>query len=416
MYTVVVDLMKDAYDHQVMMIYSRRESISRFNAISVASADRPLWLAEPQYSWHNPKMTSQQSAVQSVMKKQHTFLDELEKVRNVARGGMLIIDGGLGTEIEKHVTVENSWWGNVCFVQLEHRQVVEKCHTAFINAGADIIIANTYCCNRNILYTMLQNNKHCKYLDDMIHSDADADQDLTAVVQRAVMEAVEAARRSVLTAGRPVLIAGSIGCHKMIADDGSTEYPLEVGREMENYLEEANDLIDCGVDMIFLELIGNVTHDMKALEATARAVAMRPCPVFIGIGGYGTLPSGEVVRNRDNSPLTSDIVKTWMDVFTKRNIELAGINIMHIPFHAVLAVVNVVKEVWDGRIGCYPDLGVYKFPHYELIDIDPDEAVEYCKKWRENGVTMVGGCCGIGPELISKMKESFNARNECDFG
>jgi len=87
---------------------------------------------------------------------------------------------------------------------------------------------------------------------------------------------------------------------------------------------------------------------------------------------------------------------------------VAGVNIMHTAFSAVLPMIRIVQEVWSGRIGCYPDLGVYKFPKYELMDIEHDEAVAYCRQWRNAGVSMIGGCCGIGPDIIQKINQAFS--------
>jgi len=72
---------------------------------------------------------------------------------------------------------------------------------------------------------------------------------------------------------------------------------------MDNFMEAAEDLVSCGVDAIFVEMLGDLVHAQIALEAVARVVQKRPCPVFLGIVACQT-KTGEIILNRDHTPFT----------------------------------------------------------------------------------------------------------------
>jgi methionine synthase I (cobalamin-dependent) len=66
---------------------------------------------------------------------------------------------------------------------------------------------------------------------------------------------------------------------------------------------------------------------------------------------------------------------------------------------------NIVRKHWDGPVGVYPDSGYFIMPNWQFVDlIEPPDLAEAAKRWVGEGVRMVGGCCGLGPEHIAAMR------------
>ena len=106
----------------------------------------------------------------------------------LANGELILIDGATGTDIERRGVpmVENAWCG---VSALTHGDDVRAVHRAHIDAGAELIIANTYASSRHLL------------------ARAGEEQHFVEINRRAVELAIEARDQ----AGRPeVLVAGSM--------------------------------------------------------------------------------------------------------------------------------------------------------------------------------------------------------------
>ena len=74
-----------------------------------------------------------------------TVVEELS--RRLAGGEVVVIDGGMGTELQaRGVPMDDEAWSGVA--NLTHDHVVREIHEDYIRAGADVIIANTYAAAR----------------------------------------------------------------------------------------------------------------------------------------------------------------------------------------------------------------------------------------------------------------------------
>ena len=80
---------------------------------------------------------------------------------------------------------------------------------------------------------------------------------------------------------------------------------------------------------------------------------------------------------------------------------------MHTQFHVVMPMIKVIRQSWTGRIGVYPDFGVYEYPRWKYVDIDEVETKKFVEEWLDAGVSMIGGCCGLGPSFIKFLRDNF---------
>ena len=287
-------------------------------------------------------------------------------------GTPVIIDGGMGTELEKAGVPMN---GNVWSGQavLTHPESVLTAHEAFINSGAEVIIANTFASARH-----------------MLEPGGLGDQ-----VRKINLDAVKLARQARdQTAKKPVAIAGSI-CEWAPTSDPKWHNVEAVG---ESCREQAALLAEAGVDLIALEMCEEIEYSLVATKAALDT----GLPVWLGMSA----------RTHEGCSSLSVFDSAELDflslVKTMTQLPVAMINIMHTPIADIDESLDIVQSCWDGPIGIYPESGYFTMPNWQFVDIiEPQDLVELARSWVARGVRMLGGCCGLGPSHIKALREEF---------
>lgn len=84
---------------------------------------------------------------------------------------------------------------------------------------------------------------------------------------------------------------------------------------------------------------------------------------------------------------------------------------MHTNFTAMLPALRVVRNVWPGVLGAYPDHGQFKMPKWVFEEVDAEQSKAYFEAWvSECRVSLIGGCCGLGPDFIQSVAQFANGR------
>jgi homocysteine S-methyltransferase len=284
----------------------------------------------------------------------------------------LVIDGGMGTELEKSgVPMDGRVWSSRAV--LSHPESVRRTHEAFINAGAEVIITNTFAAARH----MLEPGGLGEHVRE-INLDS--------------VRLAQQARDNVAMA--PLAIAGSI-CEWAPTDDIKWHSPEAV---RESTLEQAGILARAGVDFFALEMCQEIDLSVAAIEATLEF----GLPIWIGMSAR---------RFRDSSSLSVFDDETLdFESLVKRLADYPAMmmNVMHTPLPDVAEALAIVQKYWAGPIGVYPESGFFKMPNWQFVDVvEPDELVRQARGWVDSGVRMVGGCCGLGPEHILALRQAF---------
>lgn len=288
-------------------------------------------------------------------------------------GPPVVIDGGMGTQLEKSgVPMDHKVWSSRAV--LSHPDTVRQVHESFITAGAEVIITNTFAAARH----MLQPGGLGDHVKDI---------NLNAV------KLAQQARDSV--AKEPVAIAGSI-CEWSPTDDPEWHTPEAISRSTR---EQAGLLVEAGVDLIALEMCEQTAFSVAATKAALEF----GLPVWIGVSAQ-TRKGGRSLS-----------VFSYEDLDFESLVKcLAGypammMNIMHTPVPDVDKAMEVVKRYWDGPVGIYPESGYFTMPNWHFVDvIEPDELAIIAQTWIENGARVVGGCCGLGPEHIRALRQALS--------
>ena len=288
-------------------------------------------------------------------------------------GPVVVIDGGMGTQLEKSgVPMDSRVWSGRAV--LSHPDAVRQAHEDFINAGAEVIIANTFAAARH----MLEPGGLGDHVEEI---------NLNAV------RLAQQARDRVAT--EAVAIAGSI-CEWAPADDLKWHNPEAVGRSAR---EQAELLAEAEVDLIAMEMCQTSAFSVAVIEAALET----GLPVWIGVSAQAH-KGCETLSVFDNEALEFEqLVK-----------DLAGypammMNIMHTPLPDVDQAIEIARRHWPGAIGVYPESGYFAMPNWQFVDvIEPGELATAASTWVEQGVRMIGGCCGLGPEHIIALRRLIN--------
>lgn len=289
------------------------------------------------------------------------------------RDEVLVIDGGTGTELERRgVPMGMAAWSGLAVHT--HPAVVREVHEAYIDAGAEVIITNTFGTTRFVLET------------------AGVGDEFEAINRGAVRLAMEARDAS----GKHVAIAGSIS--NLPPGMEPANYPPPEA-ELEGLRELAALLADSGVDLIALEMLQDTRHAARAMEA-ALATGL---PVWLGVS-CRYRPSGEGLVSFDIPNL--DFAKP-LDALIP--LGPAVVNIMHSEIAAVPEAIAMVRERWSGPLGVYPEIGEFEPPNWRKDqDVAPAEFAAHASDWVGLGARLVGGCCGTTPEHIAALDAAFH--------
>jgi len=278
-------------------------------------------------------------------------------------GQKILIDGATGTDIERRGVpmTDGAWCGNSAFT---HPDDVRAVHLNHIEAGAELIIANTYASSRHVLANAdLQ----------------DSFEDVNRIGARLALEAREQSGRTNVT------VAGSMST----TPQGAPFPPLEQARA--NYLEQARILADEGVDIIVLEMMREIDHTEVCLEAALTT----GLPVWLGVSRF--IKDGGSMMGEGH-----DTLEAFMQKFGSAPIEV--LSVMHTEADDVDACLDVIQQHWNGPIGVYAQSGRFDPPDWVFIDvISAEDYAAKCAGWLERGVQVIGGCCGIGHEHIAHL-------------
>ena len=284
----------------------------------------------------------------------------------------IIIDGGMGTELEKSgVPMDGKVWS--ARAMLSHPEMVRGVHERYIQAGAEAIITNTFSSARHML------------------EPGGLGRDVRNINLKAVELACEARNTA---AKSPVALVGSI-CEWAHDEHPTWNSPEVVGRAA---AEQAEILAEAGVDILAVEMCERV----ELSDAVIEAVMSIGLPVWLGVSAR---------RHRDQDHLSAfgypaRDFEELVRAISKFSVDL--INVMHTPVSDVPGAIEVVRNYWKGPVGVYPESGEFMMPNWDFVDvIEPSVLAENAVTWAEDGIRLIGGCCGLGPAHIRACRDAL---------
>ncbi len=279
-----------------------------------------------------------------------------------------VIDGGTGSELRRRgFPMRPDVWS--ALAGSTHYELLRDVHASYLAAGADVITTNTFATTRFVLDAAGLGERF---------------EEINARTVAAAHEARDAEARS-------IAIAGSLSCLPPAFD--VARYPPPAA-EARAYAELAELLAAAGVDLLVLEMMQETEHAVRACEA-ARATGL---PFWLGVS----------CRLRADRLVAYD----FPDVPLERCLEAllpyepAAVCVMHTPLDAVVPALELVRSLWSGPLGAYPELPAGA----RGATVPPHELAAAAEAWLTAGATIVGGCCGATPAHIRALSRLRDAR------
>ena len=311
-----------------------------------------------------------------------TLATELQS--RIDDGDVLLLDGAMGSELERlGAPMHFDIW---CAAALgSHPEIVRQVHRNYIEAGADIITTNTYASARHALERAS--------LDDKVH-------EWNTLAAQLALEA-----RDEQAADRPIYVAGAVS-------NFGNWYEPGADRLRNNYGELAGILVESGVDVILLELLAaDVDEALPAVEATAEY----GLPVWVGLSSAVDRDSGQVMLGIQESQEHSKDSTGFepLDGAVRKIMAAGGtaLLVMHSDLKTTGRALGVCKDTYSGTLGAYANAGYWQRPSWAFVDqVSPSEYADEAMEWVGTGAQIVGGCCGIGPDHISAIRNRLPER------
>ena len=301
-----------------------------------------------------------------------------EKImKKVANGNVIVLDSGISTELERRGAKmrDTQWSGSV---SIEAFDLLVDTHTAYIDAGADVITVNSYASSRLVL----DNTK--------------SEENFKEINRKNIEAALEAREKSGV---KDILIAGSISHQASWQRDG-TRVKAQIETQIPDCeLHDAfNEMIgfheNGGVDFLLLEMM-NIPYRMKPLFD---CVSLSRLPVWCGFSAKQKTENSEITSWHDENISFEEIVKLSLDY------KFDVLGIMHTSVDLISDCIQIIKKHHSGAVMAYPDSGYFKSPNWQFSEvISPSELIEFALPWVDNGVNIIGGCCGLGPEHTKQL-------------
>ena len=318
------------------------------------------------------------------------MVNTAQKLDDLLSKRILIIDGAMGTMIQGYRLTEEDYRGtlfadhsmpqkgNNDLLTLTRPQVIEEIHTAFLESGADIIETNTFNSNRISM------------------EDYGMTDQVGALNRKAAQLARSLADRFTKSnPDKPRFVAGAIGpTNKTASISPDVNNPgmrsISFSDLEAVYREQAEALIDGGVDLILIETVFDTLNCKAALFAVNTIKEERGIDIPVMVSGTITDASGRTLSGQTPEAF-------WISV-SHANLFSIGLNCALGAKDMEPYLDELSRKTWV-YITAYPNAGLpNEFGEY---DQSPEMMAQQIKTFAENQwVNMVGGCCGTTPEHI----------------
>jgi 5-methyltetrahydrofolate--homocysteine methyltransferase len=316
--------------------------------------------------------------------------DATETLAAALRERILVMDGAMGTMIQRHGLSEEDFrgerfadWeqdvrGNSDMLSLSQPDVIRSIHREYLDAGADLVETNTFSAQR---------------ISQADYGMQDLAYELNFESARLAREACDSVTAE--TPDRPRWVIGALGPTNTtgsispdVNDPGKRNITYD--RLVEAYLEQARGLVDGGADLLLVETIFDTLNAKAAIFAleTLFEEHGRRWPVIISgtiTDASGRTLSGQVTEAFWNS------VRHVRPLAVGLNCALGAAEMR--PYVAELS------RAADTFVSCYPNAGLpNEFGEY---DEAPDQTAAVLEEFASSGlVNLLGGCCGTTPEHV----------------
>jgi 5-methyltetrahydrofolate--homocysteine methyltransferase len=324
----------------------------------------------------------------------------MKTIYDALKERILIIDGAMGTMIQRHKLEEKDYrgerfkdWasdlkGNNDLLSLTQPDIIEGIHREYLDAGADILETNTF-------------NAQAISMADY-HMEALAYEINVAAAGLAKKATADYTARN---PDKPRFVAGAIGpMSKTLSLSPDVNNPgfraVTFDEVTTAYYEQVRGLVDGGVDLLLIETIFDTLNAKAAIFAIKKYFRDSGKPELpIMISGTITDASGRTLSGQT-------LEAFYVSVKHARPLSI-GLNCA-LGASEMRAHIEELSQISSCYTSAYPNAGLPNtMGEYDEL---PEQTAHFIEEWAEKGfVNIVGGCCGTTPDHIKHIAEHVAA-------
>lgn len=315
----------------------------------------------------------------------------MSNIKKILKERILVLDGAMGTMIQRHRLEEDdfrneklkdhakSLKGNNDLLSITRPEIIKGIHAEYFKAGADIAETNTFSGT----------------------TVAQADYELEALVYELNYQSAKIAREVAdeFTANepdKPRFVAGAMGPTNRTAslspdvnDPGFRAITFDQLRVA--YKQQAEALIDGGVDILLVETIFDTLNAKAALFAIEEIKEERGIDILVMVSGTITDASGRTLSGQTTEAFLTSV---------------SHIDLLSIGLNCALGAkqlrpyLKILSDKSEFMVSAHPNAGLpNEFGQY---DETPEQMADQIKEFLDDGlINIVGGCCGTTPGHIA---------------
>ena len=318
------------------------------------------------------------------------------KIKEILKNRILVMDGAMGTMIQSYNLEEKDFRGdrfinhpcdlkgNNDILSIVRPDIIREIHTAYLEAGADIVETNTF--NSTSI--------------------SQADYQMEGIVYEINKTSAEIACSitnffTSQNPDKPRFVCGAIGptnkTASMSPDVSSPGFRnVDFDELKETYIEQVNGLIDGGVNLLLIETVFDTLNCKAALFAVETVLEEKKISMPLMVSGTITDASGRLLSGQT-------VEAFWHSI---RHVDLLAVGLnCALGAEQIRPYVDEFSKIADTNVLVYPNAGLpNEFGGY---DEDPHDMAIFLDEFASSGlVNIIGGCCGTGPEHIQEFNKS----------
>jgi 5-methyltetrahydrofolate--homocysteine methyltransferase len=332
-------------------------------------------------------------------------------IENLIQKRILIIDGAMGTTIQRYKLSETDYrgerfkdWpsdikGNNDLLCLTQPQIIKEIHKEYLEAGADILETNTFNAQRISLADY--------HMEDLAY-------EINLAAAKLARESIEEWR-----AESPSLreglgwAAGAIGpMNKTLSLSPDVNNPgyraLTFDDAMNAYYEQVKGLVEGGVDLLLIETIFDTLNAKAAIFAIKKYFrdskdSSKASPLGGGLEGALPIMISGTITDASGRTLSGQTLEAfYTSVMHARPLSI-GLNCA-LGAKEMRPHIEELSHIASCYVSAYPNAGLPNA--MGEYDEHPEDTAHYLEDWAKEGfVNIVGGCCGTTPDHIKHIAQ-----------
>jgi len=310
----------------------------------------------------------------------------MSNIRELLEKRILIIDGAMGTMIQRYKLQEEDYrgerfknWhkdvkGNNDLLCLTQPHIITEIHKQYLDAGADIIETNTFSSTAIAM----------------------ADYEMQSLAYELNVAAAACAKEAIKQSGKKAFVAGAIGpLNKTLSLSPDVNNPgyraVTFDEVVAAYYEQVKGLVDGGADLLLIETIFDTLNAKAAIFAIKkyfRDTKQESLPVMIS----GT------ITDASGRTLSGQTLEAFYTSVAHAKPLSVGLNCA-LGAKEMRQYIEELSHIASCYVSAYPNAGLPNA--MGEYDEKPEETAHFLEDWAKEGfVNIVGGCCGTTPDHI----------------